>query len=54
MAAKEKRKLKDLNLLDKFMFDEAMEDEENNEKSSKTKPVISGNDRQPFVTAGVH
>ena len=29
MAAKEKRKLKDLNLLDKFLFDEAMEDEEN-------------------------
>ena len=29
MATKEKRKLKDLNLLDKFLFDEAMEDEEN-------------------------
>ena len=54
MATKEKRKLKDLNLLDKFLFDEAMEDEENNEKSSKTKSFISGNDRQPFVTAGVH
>ena len=26
MAAKEKRKLKDLNLLDKFLFDEAMEE----------------------------
>ena len=29
MATKEKRKLKDLNLLDKFLFDEAMEDKEN-------------------------
>ena len=29
MSTKEKRKLKDLNLLDKFLFDEAMEDEEN-------------------------
>ena len=29
MATKEKRRLKDLNLLDKFLFDEAMEDEEN-------------------------
>ena len=29
MATKEKRKLKDLNLMDKFLFDEAMEDEEN-------------------------
>ena len=34
MATKEKRKLKDLNLLDKFLFDEAMEDEEN--KNMKT------------------
>lgn len=29
MATKEKRKLKDLNLMDKFLFDEAMEDQEN-------------------------
>lgn len=29
MATREKRKLKDLNLLDKFLFDEAMENKEN-------------------------
>ena len=33
MATKEKRKLKDLNLLDKFLFDEAMEDEDKNMKT---------------------
>lgn len=35
MVTKEKRKLKDLNLLDKFLF----------EKSSQEKSVVSGDDR---------
>jgi len=52
MAAKEKRKLKDLNLLDKFLFDEAMEDEEN--KNMKTLlDIILGQDthlKQPPQT----
>lgn len=52
MATKEKRKLKDLNLLDKFLFDEAMEDEEN--KNMKTLlDIILGQDmhlKQPPQT----
>lgn len=52
MAIKEKRKLKDLNLLDKFLFDEAMEDEEN--KNMKTLlDIILGQDthlKQPPQT----
>ena len=52
MATKEKRKLKDLNLMDKFLFDEAMEDEEN--KNMKTLlDIILGQDthlKQPPQT----
>ncbi len=52
MATKEKRKLKDQNLLDKFLFDEAMEDEEN--KNMKTLlDIILGQDthlKQPPQT----
>ena len=52
MATKEKRKLKDLNLLDKFLFDEALEDEEN--KNMKTLlDIILGQDthlKQPPQT----
>lgn len=52
MATKEKRKLKDMNLLDKFLFDEAMEDEEN--KNMKTLlDIILGQDthlKQPPQT----
>lgn len=52
MATKEKRKLKDLNLLDKFLFDEAMEDEEN-KNMKKLLDIILGQDthlKQPPQT----